>query len=173
MKPSIDILKIGLEALKEQSKKENRWSKTFHQMFDGLPVYQGSNTLHTAIMKILQKVYKDEEDDIIGWWVYEKEFGKRKELNVFEAKTNKVIPTKTIEDLYNYIMKYNFKDEMDDIKWDITYTGKPHITYTDDKTRHNPPFTIYCDGKIKYADGSEEPYQFPWQVSSVDIKFNK
>lgn len=168
MKPSIDILQIGIEALKEQSKKEKRWSRAFDEMFDGLNVYQASNTLQNAIMKILQKVYKDEEDDVIGWWVYEKEFGKRKDLNLYENGGKRTIPSKTIEDLYNYLIKYHFKDDLDDINWDFKFTDKPTVIYTDDITRHNPPFTIYCKGTIKTPDGKEEPYQFPWQA-----KFNK
>ena len=173
MKPTIEPLRIGLTAIKNQFKKENRWSKTFDEMFDGYPVFQATNKLQEAILKILQKIYKDEEDDIIGWWVYEKEFGKKKNLNVYEKGSNKIIPTKTIEDLYNYLIKYHFKDEEDEVKWDFQFTDKPHITYTDDITRHNPPFTIYCKGTIMTQDGNQEEYQFPWQVLSEDIKFNK
>ena len=34
-KPSIEPLKIAIEALQEQEEKERKWEKTFNEMLDG------------------------------------------------------------------------------------------------------------------------------------------
>jgi hypothetical protein len=51
------------------------------------------------------KIAMNDEYDFINYWVYEKNFGKDKELKVFD-KDNKVIPSDTLEQLYDLIKKY-------------------------------------------------------------------
>ena len=178
MKPTIEPLKIGLLTIKKQLRKEEKWEKTFKEMFDGYPIFQVSNNLISSIIDILKIIYKENyKDDIISWWVYEKECGRRKDLKMYEKGGKKEIPSDTIEDLYNYLIKFNFKDDMEELnelvsKYKFEY-HEPIIRYTDDKTQHNPPWTIYVEGKIKYPDGKEEDYQLPWQVSVDKVKFNK
>ena len=108
-KPSIEPLKIAIKALQEQDKKERKWEKTFDEMLDGRFISQMSITLNTAICKMLTEIYHD-KDDIIGWWMFEKDFGKRKGFNMWD-KNHKIIPMNTVEDLYNALMDFYFPDE--------------------------------------------------------------
>lgn len=108
-KPSIEPLKIAIKALKEQDKKERKWEKTFDEMLDGRFISQMSITLNTAICKMLTEIYHD-TDDIIGWWMFEKDFGKKKDFNIWD-KDHKIIPTDTVEDLYDALMYFYFPKE--------------------------------------------------------------
>ena len=106
--PNIEPLKIGIKAIQEQDEKERRWEKTFDEMLDGRFICCPSETLHSALLKVLEIIYKDEEEQIISWWIYEKDYGKKKDFHIYDG--GEVIPTKTVEDLYNYLIKYHFKD---------------------------------------------------------------
>lgn len=110
--PSIEPLRIGLNAIESHSKKMDKWHTTFEEMFDGHPVYEGDNELISAIIDILKVHYKEEyDDDIISWWIYEKEFGKRKDFKMYEKGGEVEIPSDTVEDLYNYLIRFNFNKE--------------------------------------------------------------
>ncbi len=107
---SIEPLRIGLNAIESHSKKMDKWHTTFEEMFDGHPVYEGDNELISAIIDILKVHYKEEyDDDIISWWIYEKDFGRRTDLNMFKIGGEEIIPTNTIEDIYRYLIEYNFE----------------------------------------------------------------
>jgi hypothetical protein len=106
--PSIEPLKIAIKALQEQDEKERKWEKTFNEMLEGNFISQVSITLNIGICDILKEIYHD-TDDVIGWWMYAKDFGKKKDFNMWD-KDHKVIPTDTIEDLYNALMYFYFQD---------------------------------------------------------------
>ena len=108
-KPSIEPLKIAIKAIQEQNKKERRWEKTFDEMLDGRFICCPSETIHTALVKVLENIYRDEKEQLISWWMYEKDFGKRKDFNIYD--NGGVVSTDTVEDLYNYLIKYHFSDE--------------------------------------------------------------
>ena len=52
-------------------------------------------------IKLLMYIMKD-EDKIIEWWIYEKNFGQDNELNLYD-KNNNIINVNTAEELYNYL----------------------------------------------------------------------
>ena len=108
-KPSIEPLKIGIKAIQEQEEKERNWEKTFNEMLDGRFICCASQSVCTALLKVLEYIYRDEEEQIISWWMYEKDYGKKKDFHIYD--NGGVIPTDTIEDLYDYLIKYHFKDE--------------------------------------------------------------
>ena len=98
------------KAIREHSEKMNRWHKTFDEMFDGYPVYQGDWDLVSSIIDLLKVIYKEKtDDDVISWWIYEKDFGRRTDLNMFKKDTEEIIPSNTIEDIYRYLIEYNFE----------------------------------------------------------------
>lgn len=108
--PSIEPLRKGIKAIREHSEKMNRWHKTFDEMFDGYPVYQGDWDLVSSIIDLLKVIYKEKtDDDVISWWIYEKDFGRRTDLNMFKEDTEEIIPSNTIEDIYRYLIEYNFE----------------------------------------------------------------
>ena len=108
--PSIEPLRKGIKAIREHSEKMNHWQKTFDEMFDGYPVYQGDWDLVSSIIELLKVIYKEKtDDDVISWWIYEKDFGRRTDLNMFKIGGEEIIPTNTIEDIYRYLIEYNFE----------------------------------------------------------------
>lgn len=108
-KPSIEPLKIGIKAIQEQEEKERNWEKTFNEMLDGRFICCASQSVCTALLKVLEYIYRDEEEQIITWWMYEKDYGKKKDFHIYD--NGGIIPTDTIEELYDYLIKYHFKDE--------------------------------------------------------------
>lgn len=108
-KPSIEALKIGIKAIQEQDEKERRWEKTFDEMLNGRFICCPSETVHSALIKVLEIMYRDEKEQIISWWIYDTDCGKNKDFHIYDG--GGVVPTDTIEDLYNYLIKYHFKDE--------------------------------------------------------------
>lgn len=115
--PSIEALKIGIKAIQEQDEKERRWEKTFNEMLDGRFICCPSQTLNTALLKVLEIMYRDEEEQMISWWIYETECGKKKDFHIYDG--GGVVPTDTVEELYDYLIKYHFKDANKTIYDDI------------------------------------------------------
>lgn len=148
-KPSIEPLKIAIKAIQEQDKKERRWEKTFDEMLDGRFICCPSETIHTALVKVLEIIYRDEKEQLISWWMYEKDFGKRKDFNIYE--NGGVVPTDTVEDLYNYLIKYHFSEEDDEIlNLDklidcISKSNENTIVVPYKEPSKENPFTITCN----------------------------
>lgn len=115
-KPTIDLLKIGITALKKQYEKEEKWQKTFNEMFDGHLVPQFSSDLENAIIKMLEVAYND-KDGTISWWIYEQEFGKKcREIPAMWDKDGNPIHLRNIDELYKFLIEYGFGEkETDDI----------------------------------------------------------
>lgn len=70
-----------------------------------------NNLLNTVIdipnatdscISLLEKLVND-KFQTISWWVYEKDFGKRKDINI--KINNKTIQLNTPEELYDYLIK--------------------------------------------------------------------
>lgn len=108
-KPSIDMLKIGISALKKNNKKVEKWQKTFDEMFNGHFVPTYDEVLATAIIKMLEVAY-DDKDEVISWWIYEQDFGlKCKDEPAMWDNNHNPIHLRNIEELYNYLVKNNIK----------------------------------------------------------------
>ena len=148
-KPSIEPLKIAIKAIKEQDKKERRWEKTFDEMLNGRFICCPSETILSALIKVLEVIYRDEKEQLISWWMYEKDFGRRKDFNIYE--NGGVVPTDTVEDLYNYLIKYHFSDEDDDtLNLDklidcISKSNENTIIVPYNEPPKENPFTITCN----------------------------
>lgn len=108
--PSIDILKIGIEAIQDMIKKESRWDKTFQEMYNGTSVPDYFSTPYNAICKMIEVTYNDVPNQYgshISWWIWETDCGKKASADsVVDTKTGEKIPMRTIEDVYNYYVKY-------------------------------------------------------------------
>lgn len=104
--PSLRFLKIAVNALKSVQKQEDKWQKTFDEMFDGHLVPQYNNCLRNAIISMVEEAFYDKPDPTWGstftWWVYDTEFGKRKKLTESVTVNGKKIPMDAVEDLYDY-----------------------------------------------------------------------
>lgn len=59
-------------------------------------------TLETMVVDLLARILGD-ENDWLSWWIWEKDFGARTELNAFDG--DNVIPTDTAQDIYNLILR--------------------------------------------------------------------
>jgi hypothetical protein len=118
-KPAIDMLKIGLTALKKQRKKEEKWQNAFNEMFDGHFVPQYSYALEDAIVRMLELIYRDEYQTI-SWWIYEQDFGQKcKDAPALWLEDKTPVNLRNIYELYDYLITQNFKEEskLDDIKY--------------------------------------------------------
>lgn len=113
--PTIDVLKIGVEAIQKMQEQEARWDKTFQEMYNGNSVPDYFSIPMNAICEIIEKTYNDEPGRYgshISWWIWEANCGKNEAANsVIDTKTGEKIPMSTIEDVYNYYIKYHFKGE--------------------------------------------------------------
>lgn len=114
--PSIDVLKIGIEAIQDMQRLEEKWDKTFQEMYNGNSVPSYFDIPINAICKIIEKTYNDEpgqHGSHISWWIWEADYGKNKAAanSVMDTETGEKIPMSTIEDVYNYYVKYHFKGE--------------------------------------------------------------
>lgn len=114
--PTIDVLKIGVEAIQKMQEQETRWDKTFQEMYNGNSVPDYFNVPMNAICKIIEKTYNDEPGRYgshISWWIWEADCGKNETAanSVTDTETGEKIPMSTMEDVYNYYIKYNFKEK--------------------------------------------------------------
>lgn len=157
-KPSIDMLKIGISALKKNNKKVEKWQKTFDEMFNGHFVPTYDEVLATAIIKMLEVAY-DDKNEVISWWIYEQDFGlKCKDEPAMWDNNHNPIHLRNIEELYNYLVKndinsnkpkyedFDIKDlSLDDlIKQDNKniydawiFNNKPRVIFGDNKPTSN------------------------------------
>ena len=113
-KPTVDLLKIGITALKKQYEKEEKWQKTFKEMFDGHLVPQFSSDLENAILKMLKIAYND-KNETISWWIYEQKFGKKCRVTaaMWDAD-GKPIHLRNIDELYKFLIEDGFGEKETD-----------------------------------------------------------
>jgi len=97
-----------IDAIQKQREMENRVSKSLEEVLDGNFVPTFSGILETQIIKILEEamcdVKADDGQGWIEWWIYEKDFGKRKKINA-NYTNGKKIKLDTSADLYNFLKK--------------------------------------------------------------------
>lgn len=105
--PSIEVLKIAVEALKKMDENLAKWQPTFDDMFNGswvIPSYYDEP--RHAIIEMVEKLFDDPDGQYgsqFSWWVYEAEYGTRE--GIADSMTDSdgtPIPMATVEDLYNY-----------------------------------------------------------------------
>lgn len=119
-KPTVDLLKIGITALKKQYEKEEKWQKTFNEMFDGHLVPQFSSDLENAIVKMLEIAYNDKMKTI-SWWIYEQEFGKKcKEKPAMWDSNGTPIHLRNIDELYKFLIEDGFGEKETDETIDLS-----------------------------------------------------
>lgn len=56
-----------------------------------------------ALIKLLQKHFAD-KDEFLSWWIYEKEYGTRDDINAY-SKDGNIIPLDTVEQIYAFLRK--------------------------------------------------------------------
>lgn len=57
-----------------------------------------------SCIELLTKVLHDEEGDMIGYWIYEENFGETYDDGDVVDESGNNIPLKTIDDLYDYLV---------------------------------------------------------------------
>lgn len=100
MKPTYKEFEYYIKQIIKFREQEEAFSKAISNMTDtkrvGIYDYQ-----EDLIVKLLERLMDDKWHNI-SWWIYEKDFGKKKGLTYKDAN-NKIIPTTTIKDLYNLL----------------------------------------------------------------------
>ena len=66
-------------------------------------------TLETMVVDLIAKLIGDKYE-WLSWWVWEKDFGTREDLEAFESDSQTLIPTTTAQDIWNLI-KRNVEEE--------------------------------------------------------------
>lgn len=109
--PSKEILIVAVNALKKMFETEDKWQKTFDEMFDGRMVPTYYNEPMEAIVKMIELTFNDTPYETFGstfsWWCYETDFGTNELADsLTDSATQENIPMKTVDDLYDYYLKY-------------------------------------------------------------------
>ena len=97
----------SIEAIKKQMEHDDKFAKFIGEAFP--EAHKGTLTpdnqfLYNALIKVLQNAFYDEyKHSWIEYFIYEKDFGKRKDLKV--KKAGEIIPLDTPEDLYNLLVE--------------------------------------------------------------------
>lgn len=55
------------------------------------------------VVSLLENIFKDK--DIIGWWIYELDYGRKFEMGYLKDNKDKNIDVSTSEKLYDYLIK--------------------------------------------------------------------
>ena len=113
--PSLKFLETAVNALKKMEEQENKWRKTFNEMFDGHFVSQYNNVARNAIIKMVEEIFDDKDSDGYGsmfsWWIYDTNFGKNRQLADSVRYKDKKVPMHTIKNLYDYYLLVSDKKE--------------------------------------------------------------
>ena len=86
----------------DKSPKRFRFTLVSRLQNYALDVIHETETLETMVVDLLARILGD-ENDWLSWWIWEKDFGARTELNAFDG--DNVIPTDTAQDIYNLILR--------------------------------------------------------------------
>ena len=97
----LKFLKEGLEIVRLIRRKNEFLESFSHTIQDGNGVVIFLDDVEAKIVNLLKETLGD-SSDWIGWWLYEKDWGKKEGLSAFD-KNNKELPSTTVEDLYNLI----------------------------------------------------------------------
>lgn len=90
-----------IENVKKFDKELDRWNEFGIELFD-MPV---ANHYYDLFNLILTEFFNTNGIDWIHWWLYEKQ-GLYGEVNQAYDKDNNIIPTETVEDLWNLVKEY-------------------------------------------------------------------
>lgn len=92
-----------ITAIEEQHKLEQEFADALDKILDGNFVPMLSANLENSIMTVVKELFEDNAD-WISWWMYEKDFGKRKDMSA-SYKNGKKIKLDTVDDLYKFLIK--------------------------------------------------------------------
>jgi hypothetical protein len=94
--------------IKERNDAQNKIDKLFRKEFtDGL--FWPYCRYETQIVKVLEEIMGDKENQWISYYCWEKDYGRDERLGYPTNKDGKVIPLATPEDLWNLLIS-NEKD---------------------------------------------------------------
>lgn len=69
----------------------------------GLDLTYLNDDLHKVISYAIGSIYGKEGLEIFDWWCYEKEWGERKDINMWEGNDENNTICNTIEELYQFL----------------------------------------------------------------------
>ena len=97
-----------IEGIDKFYKREEQLNRAFGEFNTSYTIVEFCPEIVDSILQFLKEVFED-EDDWIGYWIYELEMGNRKDLGCF-YKTGESIKLDTIEDLFNFLLE-NMENE--------------------------------------------------------------
>jgi len=95
-----------MEKIKKQIEIDRKCSDAFSTLLpnDYVSGYDNNN-LFTALIKLLETIYNDQETKWIDYFIWELDFGKENDRLKAYDKNKKEIPLKTIDNLYDLLTK--------------------------------------------------------------------
>lgn len=110
---SKDAFCVLMYSIKEQIDSDRRRSKIIQSLADenyGDSYVVFTTELIDKVVRALELEFKQDGNEYnsdISWFIWEKEFGSRDDMNIYD-KMNNIIPTNTPEELYDFmIAEYN------------------------------------------------------------------
>lgn len=101
-----EFVKI-MNRLKDYSSLQNKIDDLFRELIDNKEqdfCNAGSICIghESVVVNILEKIF---ETDLIGWWIYDLDYGKRYKAGCLTTYDNKEIDVSTTEKLYDVLVK--------------------------------------------------------------------
>ena len=100
---SFDMFKKFIEAIKKQHEKETKFTKALESICDGFFVSELTEDITNMLVTIMETELED-TSEWLTWWMYEKDFGTRKDMTAYYADESE-IKLDTVEEIYNFLIK--------------------------------------------------------------------
>ena len=89
--------------IKVQETIDQSFSTALETVCDSYCIYNTNNKNYESLFTLLKTLFED-NDEWISWWIYEKDFGSKKEMKAY-YKNDKEIKLDTPEQLYDFLIK--------------------------------------------------------------------
>lgn len=101
---TLESFKKSIETIEKYNDLQDELYKTLNKITDGNFIVTIGDTLIADILRLLQESLND-EDDWIGWWMYEDV-----EKIIYYSAENRQVDVTKVEDLYNFLVE-NYKNK--------------------------------------------------------------
>lgn len=117
-----------INVLLEQQQREQEFSKAMENVLDGTFISKFTDKLMSSYVQLLEHYFHD-EDETIGWWMWEWDCGKKEVDGVVGWFIHNVpVPMKNTNDLFNYLIWNKcIATPFPETKWDGTWNYQTYF----------------------------------------------
>lgn len=98
-----NVFKRMLSSIQSELDMYDEIASVYHRY--GVEHFLGATDVVDDIINILQIIFEDAEDEMISYWVFELDFGRKWTENSVTDSYGHPIKLQTSDDLYNYLTK--------------------------------------------------------------------